>query len=48
MVTVGANNYVACDFHSTLAISDATSGIISTPGPQVDNTDPSVDESVAC
>jgi hypothetical protein len=44
-VTVGGNTYVACDFHSQDEINGAVQGVINTPGPDVVNQDPSIDES---
>ena len=43
--TVGANTYVACDFHSQAEFNGAVQNLVNPPGPDVTNQDPSIDES---
>jgi hypothetical protein len=44
-VVVGGTTYVGCDFHSLPEILGAAQNLTKTPGPDVTNQDPSIDES---
>lgn len=44
-ITIGANTYNACDFHSWAEFQTAVSNLVNQPGPGDTNQDPSVDES---